>query len=54
MEIHVKNQTDGVITYVDGKLVVYGGLHGNVVTDEDARQAVRELWSVTPQSRLRR
>jgi hypothetical protein len=43
MEIHVKNQTAGVITYVDGNQVIHGGLHGTVVTDEDARQAVREL-----------
>jgi hypothetical protein len=43
MEIHVKNQTAGVITYVDGNQVVYGGLHGSVVTDEGARLAVRDL-----------
>ena len=43
MEIHVKNQTAGVITYVNGNQVIYGGLHGTVVTDEDARRAVREL-----------
>jgi hypothetical protein len=43
MEIHVKNQTAGVITYVDGNQVIYGGLHGTVVTDEDACRAVREL-----------
>jgi hypothetical protein len=43
MEIHVKNQTAGVITYVDGNQVVYGGLHGSVVADEDARRAVGEL-----------
>jgi hypothetical protein len=43
MEIHVKNQTAGVITYVDGNQVVYGGLHGSVVTDEDAWRAVGEL-----------
>jgi hypothetical protein len=43
MEIHVKNQTAGVINYVEGSQVVHGGLHGIVVTDEDARQAVREL-----------
>ncbi len=43
MEIHVKNQTAGVITYVDGNQVIYGGLHGIVVTDEDACRAVHEL-----------
>jgi len=43
MEIHVKNQTAGVITYVDGNQVVYGGVNGSVVTDEDAWLAVREL-----------
>jgi hypothetical protein len=43
MEIHVNNQTAGVITYVDGNQVVYGGVHGSVVTDEDARRAVGEL-----------
>src|SRR6266851_623313 len=43
MEIHVKNQTAGVITYVDGNQLVYGGLHGSVVTDEDAWRAVGEL-----------
>jgi hypothetical protein len=43
MEIHVKNQTAGVITYVEGNQVVYGGLHGSVVADEDARRAVGEL-----------
>jgi hypothetical protein len=43
MEIHVKNQTAGVITYVDGSQVIHGGLHGTVVTDEDAYRAVREL-----------
>jgi hypothetical protein len=43
MEIHVKNQTAGVINYVEGSQVVNGGLHGSVVTDDDARQAVREL-----------
>ena len=52
MEIHIKNQTAGVITHVEHQ-VINGGLHGSVVTDEDARQAVRALWSVTPQSRLR-
>jgi hypothetical protein len=56
MEIHVKNQTAGVINYVDGNQVVNGGLHGNVVTDDDARQAVRELrqaLSSTPLDRPR-
>jgi hypothetical protein len=43
MEIHVKNQTAGVITYVEGNQVVYGGLHGSVVTDGEARRAVGEL-----------
>lgn len=43
MEIHVNNQTAGVITYVDGNQVVYGGLHGSVVTDHDAWRAVGEL-----------
>jgi hypothetical protein len=43
MEIHVKNQTAGVITYVDGSQVIHGGLHGTVVTNEDAYRAVREL-----------
>jgi hypothetical protein len=43
MEIHVKNQTAGVITYVEGNQVVYGGQHGTVVTDHDARRAVDEL-----------
>ncbi len=43
MEIHVKNQTAGIITYVDGNQVVYGGLHGSVVTDEDAWRAVGDL-----------
>ena len=43
MEIHVNKQTAGVITYVDGNQVVYGGLHGSVVTDHDAWQAVGDL-----------
>ena len=43
MEIHVQNQTAGVITYVDGNQVVYGGLHGSVVTDDDAWRAVGDL-----------
>ena len=43
MEIHVNNQTAGVITYVDGNQVVYGGLHGSVVTDDDAWRAVGDL-----------
>jgi multidrug resistance efflux pump len=43
MEIHVKNQTAGVINYVEGNQVVNGGQHGSVVTDDDARQAVRQL-----------
>jgi hypothetical protein len=43
MEIHVKNQTAGVITYVDGIQVVHGGLRGSGVTDEDAWRAVHEL-----------
>jgi hypothetical protein len=43
MEIHVKNQTAGVITYVEGNQVVYGGLHGSVVTDDEAWRAVGEL-----------
>ena len=48
MEIHVKNQTAGVINYVEGNQVVNGGLYGSVVTDDDARQAVRELRQVLP------
>jgi hypothetical protein len=52
MEIHVNNQTAGVITYVDGNQVVYGGLHGTVVTDEDARRAVRELREALPGAAL--
>jgi hypothetical protein len=43
MSFHIKNQTAGVITNVDGNQVVYGGLHGTVVTDQDAWRAVREL-----------
>jgi hypothetical protein len=43
MEIHVKNQTAGVITYVEGNQVVHGGVHGSVVTDDDAWRAVGEL-----------
>ncbi len=43
MEIHVKNQTAGVINYVEGTQVVNGGLHGSVVTDDAARQALSEL-----------
>ncbi len=46
MEIHVKNQTAGVINYIEGDQVVNGGLHGSVVTDDDARQAVLELRRV--------
>jgi hypothetical protein len=56
MEIHVKNQTAGVINYVDGNQVVNGGLHGIVVTDDDAMQAVSELrqaLSRTPLDRPR-
>jgi hypothetical protein len=43
MEIHVKNQTAGVINYVEGNQVVNGGLYGSVVSDYEARQAVHEL-----------
>jgi hypothetical protein len=43
MEIHVKQQTAGVINYVEGNQVVSGGVQGSVVTDDAARQAVREL-----------
>jgi hypothetical protein len=43
MEIHVKNQTAGVISYVDGNQMVYSVLHGSVVTDEDAWRAVGDL-----------
>jgi hypothetical protein len=56
MEIHVKNQTAGVINYVEGNQVVNGGQHGSVVTDDDARQAVRQLrqaLSTTPLDRSR-
>ena len=38
MEIHVKNQTAGVINYVEGNQVVNGGLYGSVVTDYEARR----------------
>ena len=38
MEIHVKNQTAGVINYVEGGQVVYDGLHGSV-----SRVVVTEL-----------
>ena len=44
MEIHVRNQTAGVINYVEGDQVVYDGLHGSVVTDHEARRAVGQLW----------
>jgi hypothetical protein len=54
MEIHVNNQTAGVITYIDGNQVVYGGLHGTVVTDEDARRAVHELREALPGAALDR
>jgi hypothetical protein len=52
MEIQVNNQTAGVITYVDGNQVVYGGLHGTVFTDEDARRAVHELREALPGAAL--
>jgi hypothetical protein len=48
MEIHVKNQTAGVINYVEGNQVVAGGLHGSVVTDDDAKRAVRQLRQALP------
>ena len=54
MEIHVNNQTAGVITYVDGNQVVYGGLHGTVITDTEARRAVRELREALPGAALDR
>ena len=43
MEIHVNNQTAGVINYVDGTYTVHGGVHGSVVTDDDAWRAVGDL-----------
>jgi len=43
MEIHVNNQTAGVINYVEGTYTVYGGVHGSVVTDDDAWRAVGDL-----------
>jgi hypothetical protein len=43
MEIHVNKQNAGVINYVEGTNVVYGGQHGSVVTDDEAWQAVGEL-----------
>ena len=43
MSINIRNQYAGVITNIDGNQVIYGGLHGTVVTDEDAWRAVREL-----------
>ena len=43
MEIHVRNQTAGVINYVEGGQVIYDGLHGSVVTDDEARRAVGQL-----------
>lgn len=43
MSIRIKNQTAGVINNVDGSQVIYGGLYGTVVTDQDAWRAVREL-----------
>jgi len=43
MEIHVNNQTAGVINYVEGTYTVYGGVHGSVVTDDDAWRAVGGL-----------
>jgi hypothetical protein len=52
MEIHVKNQTAGIINYVEGKQVVNDGLHGSVVTDNEARQAVLELQQALSSTRL--
>jgi hypothetical protein len=43
MEIHVNHQNAGVINYVEGTNVVYGGQHGSVVTDAEAWRAVGEL-----------
>ena len=48
MEIHVQNQTAGVITYVEGNQVVHDGVHGSVVTDRDAWRAVGELREALP------
>ena len=47
MEIHVKNQTAGVITYVDGKLVIHHGKQYKVVTNSptyDKQLAIMEYW----------
>ena len=43
MEIHINNQTAGVISNVAGNQVIYSGLHGSVVTDDDASRAVGDL-----------
>jgi hypothetical protein len=54
MEIHVNNQTAGVINYVEGTQAVSGGQHGSVVSDDAARQAVTELRQALSRLRLDR
>lgn len=43
MSIRIKNQNGVVVNNVDGDQVIYGGQHGTVITDDDARRAVRDL-----------
>ena len=43
MSIRIKNQHGVVVNNVDGDQVIYGGQHATVITDDDARRAVRDL-----------
>lgn len=45
MNLHIGQQTAGIINNAAGNMSIYGGQQGAVVTDEGARRAVRELRS---------
>jgi hypothetical protein len=43
VSIQIKNQHGVVVNNVDRDQVIYGGQHGTVITNDDARRAVRDL-----------
>jgi hypothetical protein len=45
MNIHIGQQNAGIINNVEGNMWIHGGQQGAIVSDEGARQAVRELQS---------
>ena len=54
MNIHIEHQTAGIVNIAEGDMTLYGGQHGTVMADENARRAARELRTALPAAALDR